>query len=75
MEAMEPVDPCHLIIWKIGAYDGISDSFWIPQISVLSELVFICSFKRRGALTEHFVAFTQFEEGLQWIRDIEIIGC
>ncbi len=72
MEAMNQVNSAHLVIWKIGAYDGISDSFWIPQISVLSDLVFICSFKHSDALSERFVAFTELERGLKWIQDVDI---
>ena len=72
MEAMNQVDSTHLVIWKIGAYDGVSDSFWIPQISFLSDIVYICSFKHRDALSERFVAFTQLEQGLEWIQDVDI---
>lgn len=71
-EAMNQVDSAYLVIWKIGACDGVSESFWIPQISFFSDIVFICSFKYRDALSERFVAFTQLEQGLEWIQGVNI---
>jgi hypothetical protein len=60
------------IRWKIGAYDGINQSFWIPQISQLSKVVYTCSFKTPGALMGRFVAFTEMKQGLSWIRNVRI---
>lgn len=74
MAAMNQVTGTDLVIWKVGAYDGMSDSFWIPQISLLSDIVFVCSFNHVDALSERFVAFTQLEQGLNWIQEVDITG-